>query len=151
MAKTREEQFKELQEKVKQLKKTPVREKMNRPEVEHLLSINEIGESGRPEAIEDKEAVAAFQRKEKEEVLHVREKSVDIPNWLKAEITNRKSPQAVLKYLMERVRRAPSKNALQLAQQIINDIGRKKGGSKVFKGIVTSDTVREIIELSNRK
>ena len=150
MAKSREEQIKELQERMKRFSRTSERKKMRRPDWEEMAQVDQIGESGRPED-RGNEAVAAFQRKEKQEVAFDDQKPVEIPNWLKAKITKRTTPEEVLEYLMERVRRAPSKNALLLAQYIINDLGRRPGGSKTFKRAVTKEQVKEIITLSNPK
>lgn len=99
----------------------------------------------------EKPARDAFLVKEKDTVLQFQRQAVEIPNWLKAKIETKATPTEVLDYLMERVRKAPSKDSLILMQMVLNDIGRKPDGNKHFSALIQKQNIVEFISLTNPK
>ena len=68
------------------------------------------------------------------------------PRWVLARIARHVKVSVVCNDLITRLRRAPSKRAYIETQQGFNEIGRRRGGGKLLRSIITQELVDEFIE-----
>jgi len=139
-----------LQAVVKKFKKTTVRPNLTREEMVGWETPDQKAGVA-PVVATNKPHIDAFLTKEKAAVEHYQRTTVEIPNWLKAKIETKASPTEVLDFLIDRVKKAPSKDSLLLMQMVLNDMGRKPDGSKHFNLLIQKQNVVEFINLTNPK
>lgn len=67
------------------------------------------------------------------------------PRWVLARFARHAKISVVSNDLLKRLRRAPSKRAFIETQQGFNEIGRRRGGGKLLRSIITQELVDEFI------
>lgn len=68
------------------------------------------------------------------------------PRWVLARFARHVKVSVVCNDLIKRLRRAPSKRAFIETQQGFNEIGRRRGGGKLLRSIITQKLVDKFIE-----
>jgi hypothetical protein len=68
---------------------------------------------------------------------------IRVPKWYYARRTRGASLNAVWNEMLKRLRRAPSESNLRLAQYLLNEQGRRRGGGKFVHRTVTQKLVDE--------
>jgi hypothetical protein len=108
------------------------------------------GDSGSSDTGADiKEAVKAYSKIEVTNVLEP--PGIKIPNWVRAFAEKKETAEEMVNELLKRVERAPTRSALYLAQAAINELLKTKEGQKAASRILTQETVRRFITLSQTK
>lgn len=67
------------------------------------------------------------------------------PRWVLARVARHARISVVCNDLITRLRRAPSKRAFIETQQGFNELGRRRGGGKLLRRIITQELVDEFI------
>jgi hypothetical protein len=93
-----------------------------------------------------KETVKTYAKLEADNVLELPD--IKIPNWVKALAEKKVTAEEMAIELLKRVERAPSTSGLFLAQAAINELLKTKKGQKAVARILTKETVRKFITLS---
>ena len=68
--------------------------------------------------------------------LFAQERPGDMPQWLLAMVERRALPEEVLQTLRRRLARAPTEANLRLAQHLVNDVLRQRGGAEALRGVL---------------
>jgi hypothetical protein len=68
------------------------------------------------------------------------------PTWLRALVEKKASEEEVIAAVEKRVRRAPTKENLLVAQALAHDLGKRQGGGERLRKVLTQELVKEIIE-----
>jgi hypothetical protein len=134
-----------LQAVVKKMKKAPIRPVSAQDEIDQRDNSEENAHAGAMVPTQ-KAAAAAFLTKEKATVQHYRPAKVKLPKWLTAKIESKASPKEVLEYLVDRVKKAPSKDSLVLMQMVFNEIGRRPEGNIAIRQVIQQHNMVEFIQ-----
>jgi len=67
------------------------------------------------------------------------------PRWVLARVARHARINVVCNDLITRLRRAPSKRAFIETQQGFNELGRRRGGGKLLRRVITQELVDEFI------
>ena len=140
-------QHEKLQTVANQLKKNSIRPNLSQDELIRWQT-PELKSGAASVIPSDKPHLDAFLTKEKDIVEKFQPANVEIPLWLKAKIETKASPPDVLNFLIDRVKKAPSKDALVLMQMVLNDIGRKPDGDMHFNQLIQKQNIPEFINLT---
>lgn len=110
-------------------------------ELQHLAAQSAESSAGKGEAAPR----TRFTAHERERVLPpVRLFKSEQPRWVRALAERRADDDELLDTVVKRLRRAPTRSNLLLAQAILHDLGRKPGGGERLRKIITQDLVDEI-------
>ncbi|HSK81081.1 MAG TPA: hypothetical protein VLQ45_31800 [Thermoanaerobaculia bacterium] len=87
-------------------------------------------------------------RRERLQVVREGEKPFPLkePSWLRALVEKKASDDEVIDAVEKRVRRAPTRENLLVAQALAHDLAKKRGSGERLRKILTQELVNEIIE-----
>lgn len=68
-----------------------------------------------------------------------------VPKWVYARIERRTPPSAIASDVIERLRRAPSERGYREAGELLNELGRRRGGARLVRELVTQELVDEFL------
>lgn len=110
-------------------------------ELRQQTAVTRAGRGGRPPA-------SRFVKEEGRQVTFEGRKpfSRAQPAWLRALAEKKADDDQVVEVALRRLSRAPSKGNLELAQAILNDLGRKEGGGPRLRRALTQKLVDQITE-----
>jgi hypothetical protein len=90
---------------------------------------------------------AAFLRREIEEAPEDRLRDdAQISRWLHAHAESGASSRAVTEAMIERARRHPSRRSFERIRSVLLEVGRRRGGGKKLRELITQDLVDELVE-----
>lgn len=68
------------------------------------------------------------------------------PTWLRALVEKKASDEEVIAAVEKRLRRAPTRENLLVAQALAHDLVKRSGGGERLRKVLTQELVKEIIE-----
>jgi hypothetical protein len=72
--------------------------------------------------------------------------ALEEPSWLRALVEKKASDEEVIDAVEKRLRRAPTRENLLVAQALAHDLGKRQGGGERLRKVLTQELVKDIIE-----